>query len=51
MCQRNITVASLAVLGEMKECLAGGDIRDSEPQTVYLIDCTLCREVTGCACA
>lgn len=32
MCQRNITVASLAALEEMK-CIAGCDVRDGEPQT------------------
>lgn len=33
MCQRNITVASLAALEEMKEYIAGGDMRGGEPQT------------------
>lgn len=33
MCQRNITVAILAALEEIKEYTARGDIRNGEPQT------------------
>lgn len=33
MCQRNITVASLAALEEKKEYIAGGDMRGGELQT------------------